>query len=49
MSALSRRNVLATAGSFAIATVLGRPGDAAMGPDDKYDLVVKGGDVLDPS
>ena len=49
MSALSRRNVLATAGSFTLATVLGRPGDAAMGPDDKYDLVIKGGDVLDPS
>ena len=49
MSGLSRRNVLATAGSFALAPILGRPGDAAMGPDDKYDLVVKGGDVLDPS
>ena len=49
MSALSRRNVLATAGSFALAPVLGRPADAAIGPGDKYDLVIKGGDVLDPS
>ena len=49
MSGLSRRNVLATAGSFALAPILGRPADAAIGPDDKYDLVVKGGDVLDPS
>jgi len=49
MSALSRRSVLATAGSFALAPVLGRPADAAIGPDDKYDLVIKGGDVLDPS
>lgn len=49
MSALSRRNVLTAASSFAFATVLGRPGNAAMGPNDKYDLVIKGGDVLDPS
>jgi dihydroorotase len=45
MSAVSRRNFLATAGSFALAG----PARAAMGPDDKFDLVIKGGDVLDPS
>jgi dihydroorotase len=45
MSAVSRRNFLATAGSFALAG----PARPAMGPDDKFDLVIKGGDVLDPS
>src|SRR6201988_1207863 len=45
MSAVSRRDFLATAGSFALAG----PARAAMGPDDKFDLVIKGGDVLDPS
>jgi dihydroorotase len=45
MSAVSRRNFLATAGSFALAG----PARAAMGPNDKFDLVIKGGDVLDPS
>jgi dihydroorotase len=45
---ITRRQFLATAGSFAITTV-GRPADAAMGPNDKFDLVIKGGDVLDPS
>jgi dihydroorotase len=49
MSALSRREVLGAAGSFALATVLTRSGNAAIAPDDKYDLVIKGGDVLDPS
>jgi dihydroorotase len=49
MSALSRREVLGAGGSFALATVLSRSGNAAIAPDDKYDLVIKGGDVLDPS
>jgi dihydroorotase len=51
MSALSRRNFLALTGSAAAAT-MGRfaaPANAAMGPNDKFDLVIKGGDVLDPS
>src|SRR5262245_38367000 len=43
----SRRDFLVTAGSLALA--LGGSARAAMGPDDKFDLVVKGGDVLDPS
>src|SRR6202045_683529 len=47
MSALSRRNFLSCAGSFALATAM--PAHAAMGPDDKFDLVIKGGDVLGPS
>jgi dihydroorotase len=51
MSALSRRNFLALTGSAAAAT-MGRfatSASAAMGPNDKFDLVIKGGDVLDPS
>src|SRR5712672_3908192 len=46
MVAVSRRNFMATAGSFALTA---GPVRAAMGPDDKFDLVIKGGDVLDPS
>src|SRR6195256_5693825 len=52
MSALSRRNFLVLTGSAAAATLSGRlttSADAAMGPNDKFDLVIKGGDVLDPS
>src|SRR5947199_10063892 len=49
MSALSRRNFLALSGSAAAATLSGRLAGAAMGPNDKFDLVMKGGDVLDPS
>ena len=47
MSALSRRHFLSCAGSFALAAAM--PAHATMGPDDKFDLVIKGGDVLDPS
>jgi len=43
----SRRDFLVTAGSFAFA--LGGSARAAMAPDDKFDLVIKGGDALDPS
>jgi dihydroorotase len=43
----SRRNFLVTAGSFALA--LGGSARAAMAPDDKFDLLIKGGDALDPS
>jgi dihydroorotase len=46
MAAVTRRRFIATAGSFALAA---GPARAAMGPDDKFDLVIKGGDVLDPS
>jgi dihydroorotase len=45
----SRRDFLVTAGSFALAAPMGSPARAAMGPNDKFDLVIKGGDVLDPS
>jgi dihydroorotase len=48
MSALSRRDFLALSTSAAAATIAG-PAGAAMGPNDKYDLVIRGGEVLDPS
>ena len=49
MSVLSRRDFLTSAGSVALAAASGAPAFAAMGPNDKFDLVIKGGDVLDPS
>ena len=45
MSIVSRRDFLSLAGSFALAA--GSPARAAMGPDDKFDLLIKGADVLD--
>src|SRR5690349_7619179 len=48
MSALSRRDFLALSASAA-AVGLAAPARAAMGPNDKYDLVIRGGEVLDPS
>jgi dihydroorotase len=48
MPAFSRRDFLGSAGAFAL-TALSHPVHAAMGPNDKFDLVIKGGDVLDPS
>src|SRR3989440_4276603 len=48
MSVLSRRDFLESVGSVALA-VASTPAFAAMGPNDKFDLVIKGGDVLDPS
>src|SRR5262249_27694556 len=44
----SRRGVLTGAASLAL-TAAGVPAFAALGPDDKFDLVIKGGEVLDPS
>jgi dihydroorotase len=48
MPALSRRDFLASSASLALMAAAG-PARAAMGPDDKFDLVIKNGDVLDPS
>src|SRR5215217_6868894 len=48
MTGFSRRDILSLTGSAAIAAISGRA-NAAMGPNDKFDLVIKGGDVLDPS
>jgi dihydroorotase len=51
MSTVSRRDFLSHAGTAALAAGLlsAKTPTAAMGPDDKFDLVIKGGDVLDPS
>src|SRR5579863_1199320 len=49
MSALSRRHFLAGSAAAALSGHLASPTFAAMGPADKFDLVIKGGDVLDPS
>ena len=48
MSGLSRRHFLSLTGSAA-AAALSRNAIAAMGPNDKFDLLIKGGEVLDPS
>jgi dihydroorotase len=45
---LSRREFLASSASFAVTTRISGA-HAAMGPNDKFDLLIKGGDVLDPS
>ncbi|MDB5619466.1 amidohydrolase/deacetylase family metallohydrolase [Tardiphaga sp.] len=47
MSKLSRRDFLALSGAAAVAAMPGGA-RAAMGPNDKFDLVIKGGEVLDP-
>jgi dihydroorotase len=44
----SRRHVLTGTAALAL-TVARGPAFAAMGPDDKFDLVIKSGEVLDPS
>src|SRR5258707_657829 len=52
MSVLSRRDFLAHASSMALAAgTAGAIGSAsaAIGPDDTFDLLIKGGEVLDPS
>ena len=45
----TRRDFLVSASSVAATTAFAGPARAIMGPDDKFDLVIKGGDVLDPS
>src|SRR5450755_1431168 len=52
MFAFSRRKFLSLTGSAVAATATARfttSARAAMAPTDKFDLVIKGGDVLDPS
>ena len=48
---ISRSRRQFTVGLAAAATAAAMPGSlrAAMGPQDKFDLLIKGGDVLDPS
>jgi dihydroorotase len=48
MKPTSRRDFLASAASFGLA-IAADPAGAAMGPNDKFNLVIKSGDVLDPS
>ena len=49
MSVVTRRNLLSTAGSLAVAGLTRTSALAAMLPGDKFDLVIKNCDVLDPS
>src|SRR5450631_1638019 len=47
MLGISRRDLLLSTAAFALTA--GGGARAAMGPNDKFDLLIKGGDVLDPS
>jgi dihydroorotase len=47
-AATNRRGFLLTGGALAAAG-LGNPAQAAMGPNDKFDLLVRNANVLDPS
>jgi dihydroorotase len=49
MQTRSRREFLAGTFALAASASLARTVHAAMGPNDKFDLVIKGGEVLDPS
>jgi dihydroorotase len=49
MLAPSRRQFLAHSASAVALAASGGTAFAAMGPNDKFDLVIKGGEVLDPS
>src|SRR5262245_22933903 len=49
MTSQSRRRLLAGLGGALAATTMSAAVRAAMGPNDKFDLVIKGGDLLDPS
>src|SRR5688572_25063658 len=46
---MKRRSFVAAAGALAASSLVGRAVAAAMGPDDKFDLVIRGGEVIDPS
>ena len=46
---MKRRSFVAAAGALAASSLVGRALAAAMGPDDKFDLVIRGGEVIDPS
>jgi dihydroorotase len=45
----SRREFLAGTGAIALATGGSAFAQSTMGPNDKFDLVIKGGEVIDPS
>jgi len=46
---MRRRDFLKLSGTLASTVALVGPAGAAMTPDDKFDLVIKGGEVIDPS
>ncbi|MEO5676503.1 MAG: hypothetical protein ABIQ84_03060, partial [Usitatibacter sp.] len=45
----NRRRLIVAAAASAFASTIPAAVRAAMGPDDKFDLVIRGGEVLDPS
>lgn len=49
MRSLKRRQIVTGIGAAFAAGSFGLAARAAMGPNDKFDLVIKGGEVLDPS
>jgi dihydroorotase len=49
MVSFKRRRLVAGIGAAFAAGSMGFAARAAMGPNDKFDLVIKGGEVLDPS
>jgi dihydroorotase len=49
MISLKRRQLVAGIGAAFATGIIGSAARAAMGPNDKFDLVIKGGEVLDPS
>src|SRR5438552_10654349 len=49
MSLQNRRRFVAGMGAAFASALLSNAVRAAMGPEDKYDLVIKGGELLDPS
>jgi dihydroorotase len=49
MISFKRRQLIAGMGATFATGIMGPVARAAMGPGDKFDLVIKGGEVLDPS
>jgi len=49
MANINRRQFAIGTAAAAASTLTGSSANAAMGPADKFDLVIKGGEVLDPS
>ena len=49
MISFKRRQLVTGIGAALVAGMSGSLARAAMGPNDKFDLVIKGGEVLDPS
>jgi len=49
MISIQRRQLMAGIGAAVASVSCGPLARAAMGPDDKFDLVIKGGEVVDPS